>query len=99
MQVDGAFACDRCRDRRIRHRHQCHDALRGLGVGDLRHLAVTDQVGLERALPLFVGIGHIQLAALQQRVEQGRFLQLQHQMLALHQKKPELGPVLFWCSF
>ena len=93
VQIDGAFAGG---DRRgaLQHRHHSDDALRRLGVGDLRHLPLADHLGLERALPLFMSLGDIQLAALQQRVVLRRLLQLQHQMLAFHQEVAELGAVL-----
>ncbi|MDT4812545.1 hypothetical protein FQZ97_455090 [compost metagenome] len=56
-------------------------------------------MGLERALPVFVGAGDVQLAALQQRVVQGGLLQFQQQVLALHQEMPELGAVLLLVEF
>ena len=99
MQINGALTGFRDRRDTLRHRHHGDDALRRLGVSDLRHLSIADDMSPERALPVLVGRGDIQLAALQLRVMQGRLLQLQQQMLALHQEMTELGAVFFLLKF
>src|SRR5437868_15432194 len=52
-------------------------------------------MSLERTAPMLMLAGHVQRTTLQRRILQGRFLQLQHQMFALHQKVSELFPILF----
>ncbi len=99
VQVNGLAGRRRRAGADRRHRHYRDDSLRGLGVGDLRHLPVTDQVRPERALPVLVGGRDVEFAARQQGRVLRRFLQFQHQVFALDEEVAELLPVLFLLQF
>ena len=98
VQVNGFFAGFRPR-RAVRHGHHGQNPWWRSGVGELRHLAVIDEMGLERALPVLVGTGDIQLRGPQAGLACGCFLQLEHQMLTLDEVVAKRLPVLFLVQF
>src|SRR5690606_7229518 len=68
---------------------------RRFGVGNLHHLSLADNMRFKRAAPMLVRGRHEQLTALPLFILLRGFFQLEHQMLALHQKAAELLAVFF----